>query len=161
MIPKEEMKNQCDECRERLNEYRRLRVKYEPYRNSPEYKLAVNSRTRLKDSLKSQKSFKTLGTSELVGCSYKELMDYLEKKFLPGMKWEYLGNNKLKEKCDLCGGIRTGIHIDHIKPLASYDLSKEGEQRVAFHYSNLQPMWGCCNIRKSDSLELIMEEDSV
>ena len=30
--------------------------------------------------------------------------------------------------------------IDHIKPCASFDLSKESEQKKCFHYTNLQPL---------------------
>lgn len=74
------------------------------------------------------------------------------------MKWEFLGNNKLKEKCNLCSGIRTGIHIDHIVPLSSFDLTKETEQKKAYHYTNLQAMLNCCNLKKSDSIVCELEE---
>jgi len=160
MIPKNELSTCCEDCKERLRQYDRLNRKFQPYRQTVQYKLAVNSRTRLKDSLKSQNVFKKLGTSILVGCSYKELMEYLEKLFLPKMSWDLLGNNKIRKKCDICSGIRTGIHIDHIIPLSSFNLSDENEQIKAYHYTNLRPMWNCCNLKKSDSIIALIEEES-
>lgn len=43
---------------------------------------------------------------------------------------------------------RGGWHIDHIRPLLSFDLSDTEQAKQAFHYSNLQPMWQADNIRK-------------
>jgi hypothetical protein len=41
-------------------------------------------------------------------------------------------------------------HIDHIVPLA---LAKNEQDVIDLsHYSNLRPMWGADNIRKSDTL---------
>jgi hypothetical protein len=39
-------------------------------------------------------------------------------------------------------------HVDHIKSCASFDLSKEDEQRKCFHYTNLQPLWAEENLSK-------------
>jgi hypothetical protein len=49
----------------------------------------------------------------------------METRLTDGMTWENHG--KLWE-------------VDHVKPLASYDLSKKSEQENACHYLNLQPM---------------------
>ena len=40
------------------------------------------------------------------------------------------------------------IQIDHIKPCAEFDLTKEEEQRICFHYKNLQPLWELDNLKK-------------
>ena len=40
-------------------------------------------------------------------------------------------------------------HIDHIKPVTKFDLTKPGELEKCFHYTNLQPMWARDNIRKN------------
>ena len=70
----------------------------------------------------------------LIGCSLEELKKHLESQFKPGMSWKNRGRN--------------GWHIDHIKPCASFDLSKSEEQHKCFHYSNLQPLWAKENLRK-------------
>ena len=63
------------------------------------------------------------------------LRDYLSQQFEKGMTWDN----------------QRDWHIDHRKPCASFDLTKEEEQRKCFHYTNLQPLWGSENIRKSDT----------
>ena len=41
-------------------------------------------------------------------------------------------------------------HIDHIIPVARFDLTDAEQQRRCFHYSNLQPLWAADNLAKSD-----------
>ena len=86
-------------------------------------------------ALKAQGLKKSLKTMDLIGCTIAELRVHLESKFLHGMSWDNYG-------------IR-GWSIDHIKPCASFDLSKHEEQRACFHYTNLQPLWTKDNIKKS------------
>ena len=38
--------------------------------------------------------------------------------------------------------------IDHRRPCASFDLTKEEDIKMCFHYTNLQPLWGAENLRK-------------
>jgi hypothetical protein len=68
----------------------------------------------------------------LLGCAPSEFRTHIGALFLPGMSW---ANRSL-------------WHIDHKKPLASFDLSTHTGQCVAFHYSNTQPLWAVDNIRK-------------
>lgn len=63
----------------------------------------------------------------LLGCTYKEFKIYLESKFTKFMTWEKFMSSR--------------IHIDHIIPCSSFDLSKEENQKKCFHYTNLQPLW--------------------
>ena len=100
----------------------------------PIFKLVCNTRNRLWMALKNNRRFHR--TSSLLGCSYPELKAYIENKFSPGMSWENYG--------------RTGWHLDHIRPCASFDLTKEAEQKQCFHYTNLQPLWAEENLKKSD-----------
>lgn len=39
-------------------------------------------------------------------------------------------------------------HIDHVQPLASFDLEDEDQRRIATNYANLQPLWAADNIAK-------------
>ena len=43
-------------------------------------------------------------------------------------------------------------HLDHIKPLSSFDLRKESEQYKAMHYTNFQPLLAQDNLRKRDKI---------
>jgi hypothetical protein len=40
-----------------------------------------------------------------------------------------------------------GWHIDHIRPISSFDLSDPAQQKECFHYSNLQPLWAIDNLK--------------
>ena len=74
-----------------------------------------------------------------LGCSYKKYKSYLEKKFKPGMTWSNIGKN--------------GWEIDHIVPLAKFDLSKKNNQLKAFNFKNTQPLWSTENKAKGDKIE--------
>lgn len=90
-----------------------------------EFKLKYYLRCRLRQALKNnQKSGHTL---KLLGCSIRQLREHLEKQFRPGMSFNNYG--------------RGGWEIDHIRPCASFDLSKTKEQKKCFNYKNLQPLW--------------------
>lgn len=97
-----------------------------------QFKISSNLRTRVNDALKGK--IKSQRTLELLGCSIEYLKKYLELQFKPGMSWDNYGqgfNDKGMQEW----------HIDHIKPCASFDLSKPEEQKKCFHYTNLQPLW--------------------
>ena len=97
----------------------------------PASKLIKNLRTRLHHCLTSE--YEYVSISSLIGCSKDHLVQWLESQFKQGMSWENYG-------------IR-GWHIDHIRPCASFDNPLDPQ---LWHYSNLQPLWGEENIRKSD-----------
>lgn len=99
------------------------------------FKMMTVLRNAIYRVLKSQASKKSNHTLILVGCTVQYFIKHIESQFLPGMTWENYG--------------RLGWWVDHIKPCAAFDLSKEEEQRKCFHYTNLQPMWGIDNLHKS------------
>lgn len=74
---------------------------------------------------------------ELLGCTIPEFRRYIEAKFLPGMTWDNWTTD--------------GWHIDHIRPLASFDLTDPAHVAAACHYTNLQPLWAVDNLRKGDT----------
>ena len=40
-------------------------------------------------------------------------------------------------------------HVDHIIPVSRFDLTDPEQQKICFHFTNLQPLWGGENIGKS------------
>lgn len=100
------------------------------------YKLANALRSRLNKAIKN--SQKVGSAIKDLGCSIEELKKHLESKFKPGMSWD----NWSKD----------GWHIDHVEPLASFDLSNAEQFKKACHYSNLQPLWAFENLRKGDKI---------
>ena len=100
----------------------------------PMFSIKKNLRNRVWAVLKGlSKSDKTL---KLLGCRIEELKKHLENKFEDGMDWNNYGV----------------WHVDHIIPCANFDLSDPEQQRICFHYTNLQPMWGEKNIQKGSRL---------
>jgi len=96
-----------------------------------------NLRTRVNHALNG--AYKIGSAIDDLGCTVEELMNHLESQFLPGMTWENRGMH--------------GWHVDHIKPLSSFDLTNEEEFKKACHYTNLQPLWAEDNLKKSNKYE--------
>jgi hypothetical protein len=115
--------------KERLQREQRIR-----YNKDIAYHLHTLIRLRIIHGIK--RLSKKSSTFKLLGCTIRYLRTWLENNFKEGMNWQNWG--------------RKGWHIDHIRPCASFDLSKESEQRKCFHYSNLQPLWWYENLAKKD-----------
>jgi len=105
------------------------------YNTCPNTRIAQNIRTRIRLALKGK--HKSKSSQELIGCTYKYLMSYLETKFEDGMSWNNHGE----------------WHIDHIRPCASFDLTDPEQQKQCFHYTNLQPLWALENMSKGAKYE--------
>jgi hypothetical protein len=118
------------ENKERRREYEKKRSKLLKRR------LAASLRTRLREAIKD--NYET-SLTQYIGCSIKELRIYLESKFKSGMTWENYG--------------LYGWHIDHVRPLSSFDLTDEKEITQACHYTNLQPLWCQDNLSKGNRYE--------
>ena len=94
-------------------------------------------RSRLRQALRLQSAKKKLDkTLSLTGLMLPDLKNYIESKFTEGMSW---------------GVFRKNIHIDHIRPCASFDLTDPEQQKQCFHFTNLQQLWAADNLRKGDS----------
>jgi len=94
-------------------------------------------RSRLYKAL--QGNFKNGSAVTDLGCSIDELKMHLESKFQYGMNWDNWSFE--------------GWHIDHIVPLASFDLTDRKQLLLACHYTNLQPLWAIDNLSKGDRTE--------
>lgn len=112
----------------RQNTYRSKRMK-----EDVNFRLTRNLRCRLSKAVRASQR----GGSAIrdLGCSIDQLKIHLEAGFQPGMTWENWSAR--------------GWHIDHIRPLASFDLSDPEQVRVACHYTNLQPLWANDNWSKN------------
>lgn len=105
------------------------------YRANIDYKLGMNLRNRLRTAL--ERGYKKSSALKLLGCSIDEFKAYMAAQFSDGMSWDNHGE----------------WHIDHIKPCASFDLTKEAEQQVCFHFTNMQPLWAIDNLIKGSRYE--------
>lgn len=131
---RQEKSEQMKETRKKyraLNADKIRKYNQKHYQNSIQYRLAHILRARVRDAVK--REHKSLRTKELLGISIKDYKDYLENLFIEGMTWANYGE----------------WEIDHIKPLASFDLTQEVDQLKAFHYTNTQPLWYPTNRKKS------------
>jgi hypothetical protein len=104
--------------------------------NNVQFKLKKGLRTRLRTAVK--RNYKSGSAVKDLGCTIDELKTYLESKFQEGMSWD----NWTKD----------GWHIDHIRPLSSFDLTNREELLQAVHYTNLQPLWAKDNLAKKDKM---------
>ena len=103
----------------------------------PNYKLKCDLRTRLCSAIRG--NFKTGSAVKDLGCSIPELRKYIEGLFWPGMTWENRG--------------KRGWQIDHITPLAAFNLEDREQLLGAVNYRNLQPLWKDDNRAKSNRLD--------
>lgn len=112
------------------NEYNKHKRKTDPL-----FRLATNTRIKLNILFKENGIIKKNKTCVIIGCSFKELKQYLESKFESWMNWENKGLYN--------GSVNYGWDIDHIIPLSS--AKSEEELLKLCHYSNLQPLCGYIN----------------
>lgn len=106
----------------------------------PEKKISYILRNRIKNVLVRYPEIKLSEINiskfkiaeELLGTTISEVRNHLENQFRDGMTWENHGE----------------WHIDHRRPLASFNLLEKEEQKKAFHYTNLQPLWAKENLSK-------------
>ena len=135
-------RNNPDKCRESYAKWRkhnlRHRAKYarKCRGNNLTLKISNNIRSAITRAL--DDNVKACHMEELLGCSIESLRKHLERLFQPDMTWDNYG--------------RYGWHIDHIIPLSYFDFTDLEQQRRAWHYTNLQPLWAAENLKKSNKI---------
>lgn len=117
----------------KIAEYERKRKQ-----NDSNYKILCLLRGRINKIIK--RGDKSKSTADLLGCSIEQFKEHLEFLFQDGMSWK---NQSLK-----------GWHIDHYVPCSYFDLSDPEQQKICFHFLNMQPLWGSENHNKSNILPL-------
>ncbi len=100
------------------------------------FKLACSLRDRIHDAI--LRHSKTGSAVKDLGCSIKEFKKYIEALFQADMTWENYG--------------LYGWHLDHIIPLASFNLSDREQFLKACHYTNYQPLWAKDNLSKGSKI---------
>ena len=125
------LRSYCRKCHNKAVDIRKAK--------KPEWKFKKSQSKRIRAALAKADMSKDGETLKYLGCSAAFGKTYIESQFREGMSWGNYGS--------------FGWHIDHIKPLSKFDLTKEEERAKAFHYTNLQPLWWWENIEKSDKWE--------
>ena len=117
--------------KEKINKQKR-----DKYADDPQYRMSCILRSRARIGIKNAGGCPTKleKTSTLVGCTWVDCCKYIESLFTEGMSWRNYGNE--------------GWHIDHIRPISSFDLRRHSEQLQCFNRANLQPMWATENLSK-------------
>lgn len=106
------------------------------YAEDPEFALAYKVRARVYQAVKRGGASKSGRTEELVGCSFDFLRQHIERQFRGGMSWDNPGS----------------FHIDHVVPLAAFDLSDPMQLKVACNWQNLRPIPPKKNMSKGSKL---------
>jgi hypothetical protein len=123
-----------------IDKHREYKRKYERTRkaNDPIYKLISNFRTAIYQVLKENNVDKNGHYFEVLKYTPEELINHLEKQFTDGMTWDNYGQ----------------WHVDHVMPISVHDIQVIGDDEFmrCWSLSNLQPMWGDENIRKSNKI---------
>jgi len=122
-------RNRSPEAKEIHNKYKRAYRKMRCEKD-PVFKLRQQLASRIWSALSGAQ--KSAHTMELIGCTVEELWIHLESQFKQGMTRSNYGI----------------WHCDHIKACAKFDLTDPTQQRICFHWTNLQPLWATDNIRK-------------
>lgn len=125
-------KNNVDKLRIYRESYRKQKIESDPL-----FKLTVNIRHLISNSLRKQGYTKKTRTYKILGCDYDEFNQYLLQTY----------KNNYGEDWDG----KEDIHIDHIIPLASAK-SEEDVIRLC-HYTNLQLLKAKDNLNKKDKLD--------
>jgi len=103
----------------------------ERYHSDIKYRLKRNLGNRIRKAMNGKD--KSIRTRNLLGCSIEYFKQHLESQFTEGMTWD----NKDE------------WHIDHIKPIALFNLLDRKDQKKCFHYTNLQLLWAIDNWEKN------------
>jgi hypothetical protein len=118
--------------REEYKEYIKKRLK-----TDINFRLKHLLRVRIRHAL--QSNSKSERTHELLGCPVATFQEWISFNFKEGMTFH-------------------NIHIDHIRPCASFDLSDPKQQKRCFIWWNCQPLMPEENMRKHNSRDEILEK---
>ena len=137
----------CIECRQAYcrdfknsDEYKAR--ERERRKNDPLYRLEMIYRNRIHQILdyiiSDTKPVRLRTSMDFLGCDIASFKVHIEEQFQPGMSWDD----------------PTTFVLDHIIPVAWFDLSEPVHQDICFHYTNFQPLTPEENAKKADNIVL-------
>jgi hypothetical protein len=112
-------------------------------RSRPHIKAITTLRSNVTKALKRGGKVRSTSTEAYIGCTLAECREYIASQFQPGMDWSNWAIG--------------GWHLDHIRPIASFDHTVEGWEFEACHYTNLQPLWATENLTKGAKWEHVAQ----
>ena len=104
-------------------------------KTDPAFKAKFMLRKRVRQFMQGNELYKHTSTSRLIGCTLPELKRHIESKFKRGMTWENHGSV---------------WELDHVIPLAAFDLTQPDQLKRAAHFTNCQPLSVADNRIKRD-----------
>ena len=110
--------------RDKINSYFRNKRK-----NDINFRLIDNTRRRINSALNGNS--KSFHSQEILGIDIETYKRWIEFQMTEEMNFD-------------------NIHIDHVKPISSFDVSKEEEFLEAFNWRNTQPLLKEDNLKKSN-----------
>jgi hypothetical protein len=113
------------------------------YIAQPHIRAAGNVRASVRAALQRGDVTKAVLTTKYLGCSIAEARAHIAAQFKPGMSWDNWAMD--------------GWHLDHIRPIASFDRTIKGWEFEACHYTNLQPLWALDNLSKHAKWEPVAQ----
>ena len=111
--------------KENIYKYHRNR-----HNNNTNVRLMQNTRSRINVALKGKS--KSLRTREILGIDLDLYKKWIRFQMSPEMDF-------------------SNIHIDHVKPISSFDISNEDELLEAFNWINTQPLLKKDNLQKNNN----------
>lgn len=145
---------ECKECARNKrkvyyeNNKKKINTQIVQYQNNkikinPEFKFLKRTRSRIGEAFKSQNLNKTKRTIKYLGCTSSFFKDWIEFQLYGIMKLNNYGKI---------------WHLDHVKPCASFDLSKESDIQECFNWKNIRPCVASENYSKKDKIVLLLIE---
>ena len=103
-----------------------------------QYRIKKHLRVRMHEVIiKKSKSTRNRKVEDLIGCEISEYKKHIENQWNSDMNWNNHGDV---------------WEIDHILPIDSFDMTNKQQQKQAFHYTNVQPLYKAENRSKSNKI---------
>lgn len=146
----------------RLKYYSQNRERYQRYHEKSKHKTRISKKRRHKERLetdlnyklriklkdrinKSVKGILSQTLLALLGCDFAFFRHWIERNFARDMSWDNFGFGMNK------------WNIDHEVPLCAFDLTNPEQQRLAFHWSNMFPVWQKENLAKGGKIRAAID----